>query len=183
MSRQPNPSRPTRQPQFEPIGPFEIARSSPTTRRFQSQPWVSPNFLGVSGRLCPGTSRRSPDLECESLLSLWRPELAPSRVTWPRVYGPGPWSKLHEAKREQALALQITNPSTVPQKIGLHPPASSSGFEIPQFQQVPSSLTLPGGLQCLHRCYRASRRSCRSKGLASRWDGLVLDASPVDLAL
>ncbi len=40
--------------------------------------WVYPYLLGVSGQPCPCRFLRKPALECESLLSLWRPELAPS---------------------------------------------------------------------------------------------------------
>ena len=65
--------------------------------------------------LSGSTCQLAEDAECPDDPPIWSARacsrsgdrsLLRARVTWPTSSGPRPWSKLHEAKREQALALQ-----------------------------------------------------------------------------
>ena len=81
---------------------------------------VSPYFLGVSGQPCPCRFLRKPALECESLLSLWRPELAPSPNDMANGF---PTKTVEQAPRSRARASSRT-----PDHQSVRVPTRKSGY-------------------------------------------------------
>ncbi len=73
-----------------------------------------PGFSGGSGRPYPRHCDEALIWSARACSRSGDRSLLRARITWPTVTPQRPWSKLHEAEREQALALQITNPSESP---------------------------------------------------------------------